>query len=124
MTPHTENLSKVFQVSPFSVLAPYYESCETQVDLEASLTSECEPHPLAVKVFPFLVEDKNCRLTILSLTKRESDTLDWKANSMSDIKCSSKSCEKTRVKEIQDIRKHNHHMLDGGSRKSTLYHRR
>lgn len=36
----TENLSKVFQVSPFWILAPYYESCETQVDLETSLTLE------------------------------------------------------------------------------------
>lgn len=83
---------------------------------------ECEPHPLAVTVCPSLAEDKNHRLNILStlsLTKRESETLEWNANSTSDIKCSSKSCKKTRVKETQKFRKHNH-MLDGDSRKQYI----
>lgn len=85
--------------------------------------TEREPHPLTVTVHPSFVGDKNCRLTTLStlsLTKRESETLEWKASSTSDIKCSSKSCEKTKVKETQNIKKHNHHMLDGGSGKKYI----
>lgn len=56
---------------------------------------------------------------ILSI-EREVEVLDCKASFTSNSKCSLKNHKKTRMKETQNLRKHNYHMLEGGSKKEYI----